>query len=96
MSAQFDEDDRGEHARYQMYTKAGNDAVHRMMVKVLTQAREGNWLPYTLKRMVRVGVQSVARVHPEVHDTEPEWEIVDEVNRFCDEQGFTHISRDDL
>ena len=89
-----DPDDRGPNARFQMYSRTGNDAVADMMVAVMTNA-EGQ-PPKHVKKVLAEGVAEVAAVHPEVHDTEPEWAIVDEMNAWLEPNGYAKISRDDL
>jgi hypothetical protein len=83
--------ERGEYAQFQMYTREGNDAVAEMLNGIF--AREG-LLPLAYKTLLIEGVERVRKVHPEIHDTEPEWAIVDAVNAFFATQGFAPIDRD--
>lgn len=85
----------GENAGFQMYTTAGNDACAALVVGVIARAENG-MLPKAIKTLLREGVAEVAKVHPEIHDTEPEWAIVDAMNEWLAAQGFVAISRDDL
>jgi hypothetical protein len=88
--------ERGEHAGFQMFTREGNDAVAALLHHVLRDAdllaaRRG-----VAVAAIHQGVRNLAHRYPEIHDTEPEWAIVDAANLFFDEQGWTPMSRDDL
>lgn len=88
--------DRGEHAGFQMFTKAGNDACANMVLSVAQDVSNLGLQREAALILIKDGVKQVGAIHPEVHDTEPEWAIVDAVNLYFDEVGFTHIGRDDL
>lgn len=88
--------ERGPHAGFQMFTREGNDAVALMLTQVFGTITESRLLPSQAKELLYQGVKSLAQVHPEVHDTEPECAIVDAANAFFDSVGFKPISRDDL
>lgn len=89
--------ERGEHYRFQMYSRAGNDALASAIASVIEQIQAGyltrRQLPTVLRR-VRDNVASDG--YEEVHDTEPEEAIVDEINHECERQGWQPITRDDL
>ena len=89
-----EDDERGPNARFQMYSREGNDEVADMLRAVLASA-EGQ-PPKHIKEILRTAVAEVAAVHPEVHDTEPEWAIVDEMNAWLEPNGYAKIDRDDL
>jgi hypothetical protein len=89
-------DDRGAHARFQMFSKEGNDAVADMLITVLACAEGGLLPPTAIKDTLREGVANVAIKFPEVHDTEPECEIVDEMNAWLVPNGYAAIDRGDL
>jgi len=89
-----DDDDRGPHAHFQMYSRAGNDALEAVIAelaqdtKALLLLRRDDVLA-----ALRTGLKGLdAAGHPEWHDTEPRWEIVDAVNfRVMDPHGFRRI-----
>jgi hypothetical protein len=89
-------DERGEHAGFQMYTREGNNAVAEMVIAVIARAEQTRARRDEIRDLLREGVAEVAKVHPEVHDTEPEWAIVDAINLWLDGAGFVRIDRDDL
>jgi len=89
-------EDRGEHAGFQMYSRAGNDAVATMVYTTLArQINERLTRAETISDL-QDRVRTLAHAFPEVHDTEPEWAIVDAVNAYFDTQGWVHVGRDDL
>jgi hypothetical protein len=87
--------ERGPHAGFSMYSTEGNDAVADMVIAVIARAETG-MLPKGIKALLREGVANVAIKFPEVHDTEPEWAIVDAMNEWLAPNGFANIDRDDL
>lgn len=89
--------ERGEHAGFQMYTTEGNDACAKVVLDLVTRVEAGNLTSrdYAVQ-WLKNGVSILAVTHPEVHDTEPEWAIVDAINSYCDVAGFRHIDRDHL
>jgi len=92
------DDDRGPNAQYQMYTRAGNDAVAGMLAHAFDLVKSTAPRSYrqALKNAVREGQAQVAKTHPEVHDTEPEWAIVDKVNTVLRANGMSTITREDI
>jgi hypothetical protein len=80
--------ERGEHAGFQMYTTEGNDAVAEMVITNLTAAEKSDLPRRVIIAMLKIGVAEVARVHPEVYDTEPRGAILDVLDKFLHEQGF--------
>ena len=90
--------DSTEPVTYEMYTPEG-DAVVAHHVNVLIAAGVNgaftrNELVEKVQEMQREVQQSG---HGEVYDTEPEWDIVDKINkRLCDPLGWRRISRDDF
>jgi hypothetical protein len=89
-------EERGQFAGFQMYTTEGNNAVGSVLTDILRDVERTGALPRVMKDAVKQAVRNISKTHPEVHDTEPEWAIVDAVNAFCDTVGFRHIDRDDI
>jgi hypothetical protein len=89
-------EERGQYAGFQMYTTEGNDAVAKMVQFVVSQSEENRLRRPEMIEVLKEGVRLVAKTHPEIHDTEPEWAIVDAINTYCDEAEFRHIDRDHL
>ena len=84
--------DRGPNAGFQMYTRAGNDAVAETVQGIINAsirvgARRDDFLT-----ALHNGIREVAKTHPEVFDTEPHWAVVDAVNAYFDTEGWAHIS----
>jgi hypothetical protein len=49
------------------------------------------------KKIVKEQIAQVAEDHKEVHDTEPEWHLVDRINMGLEARGYNYkISRYDL
>lgn len=88
--------DRGEHAGFQMFSKEGNDACANMVLSIAQDVSNLGLQREAALILLKDGVKQVRQAHAEIHDTEPEWAIVDAINAFFDTVGFTHIGRDDL
>jgi hypothetical protein len=88
--------ERGEHAGFQMYSREGNDACAAMVLGVIRSAEQSEPSPSALRLMVAGRVRELAGAHPEVHDTEPEWAIVDALNSWLEGRGYGPLSRGDL
>jgi hypothetical protein len=88
--------ERGENAGFQMYSREGNDAVAAMVLDVAAKVEAAPMRRNQAVSLVQEGVLRVTKTHPEVHDTEPEWAIVDAINALFDTQGWVHIDRDDI
>lgn len=90
----MDTDDRGPHAHFQMYSRAGNDALE---AAISALAREVKADPTMRRDGIIQSLRDRLRLvtlagHPEWWDTEPRWEIVDAVNfRVMDPNGFVRI-----
>lgn len=93
-----EDDDRGPNARFQMYSRAGNDAVAKMIGDAfgINQDVPAGAFRAAIQNTIRVGIGTVGRVHPEITDTEPRYEVVSEVNRRLDAAGFKGFTEDDL
>jgi hypothetical protein len=86
----------GPNEHFQMYTREGNDACAKLTQDLVTRAEEGRWRRAEVVTWLKNGMAILGLSHPEVHDTEPEWAIVDEVNVWLKQQGFLPVDRDDL
>lgn len=82
---------------WEMFTEEANMAVQIQMDMVAGAINGGHLKRTQLVPLVLAAMETVVLAgFGEVHDTEPEWAIVDFVNGHCDTQGWKHISRDDL
>lgn len=81
---------------YSMYTRAGDVAVHAQIVALAALITRNEIRPSSLGETVAAHVAAIAPAHPEVHDTEPEEEIVARLNPLLTRHGYRTISRDDL
>lgn len=52
--------------------------------------------PGEMRLAIKVHVKAAAQSHPELHDTEPEWAIVDALNPLLERRGYDKITPDDL
>lgn len=74
----------------------GDDYVAGAMARFAERVRNNGGHRRGIPEALAAVVKDIAAVYPEVHDTEPEWAIVDFVNVLMTEQQWGHISRDDL
>jgi len=90
-------EERGEYAGFQMYTREGNDACAKLVLSLAARVEDGR-LPTRAEAVLWLqnGAAILASSHPEVHDTEPEWAIVDAVNALLSEHGFAVVNREGL
>jgi hypothetical protein len=88
--------ERGEWFHFEMFTKQGNDACVALIEALVTRVETDSVKRDEAVNWLKNGITILAMSHPEVHDTEPEWAIVDAVNAFFDTQGWVHIERGDL
>lgn len=79
--------------RYEMYTDDGNQAVANAVDALAEKMRNGTVTRPQLDKQIRLLLNHVEKSHPEVHDTEPEWAICDEINKVCDELMWKHTDR---
>lgn len=81
---------------YEMYSDKGDDYVAEQVDDLIGRGNTGGFGRQHLVAEVRAMIDSIAKVHGEVYDTEPEWHIADAINeRLCKPQGWQPISRDD-
>lgn len=88
--------ERGQHYGFQMYTTEGNDACAALMLGVAKVADTHLLMRGAIIERIQQGVADVAKEHPEIHDTEPEWAITDALNAFLSERGFARVDREEL
>lgn len=89
-------DNRGEHSRFQMFSKEGNDALKAACDELIANATCGKISRTDLPREIEHACNEVEKVHPEVWDTEPQWAIADEINEhLCTPQMWKPISREE-
>ena len=88
--------ERGENGVFEMFTKEGNDAVAQLLQNLVQRAEEQRWMRDEIVTWLKNGLAILAMTHGEVHDTEPEWAIVDVLNPWLEERGFRGITRNDL
>ena len=86
---------RGEYAQFQMFTREANDAVATMVLAILSDAVRLGPPRTVVIEAIQQGVRNLTRRFPEIHDTEPEWAIVDAVNAFFATQGWVEIDNRD-
>lgn len=81
---------------FSMYTDAADAAVFAAMSVLAATIDSAGLPPEKLLEAIKDAVAAVAAQHPEVHDTEPEWDIVDALNPLLKRRGYAQISRDAL
>ena len=83
--------------RFYMFTPEGNEAVQAMVQRIVDVILAGHLRRTDLPQALRSGMRGVSQTaFGEVYDTEPEWAIVDAVNKACAEVMWLPVSRDDL
>jgi hypothetical protein len=95
-------EDRGPYAQFQMYSEDGNNAVAEMILVVIDTFESmtfeaGIGARKAFLNLLQRAIKALASAFPEVHDTEPEWEIVDVVNAYLKSIDLrAEVTRDDL
>lgn len=87
------EDDRGPNDRYEMFTRAGNDALAAGVSALIGRMQRGEVTRPQLPAAVVALCDELEHTHSEVWDTEPQWAISDEVTAACNELGWAPLSR---
>ena len=81
---------------YEMYSEAGDLYVNEQVDDLIGRGNTGGFTRHHLPGEVRAMLDSIAKLHPEVYDTEPEANIAEQINeRLCKPQGWLPIHRDD-
>jgi len=81
---------------YEMYTDEGNAYVAAVIDALIASGVAGGFTRNELDAQLKAAIAGIAKVHPEVYDTEPEWAICDEINsRLCDPAGWRRVTRED-
>lgn len=81
--------------RYSMFTDKANKAVAKAVDKLIARGLKGEFPRTALHDEIRTMMKALVKAgHGEVHDTEPEWDICDQVNtRLCGPMGWVETSR---
>ena len=81
---------------YEMYTDEGDVYVAEQVNDLIIRGMAGGFERVHLLGEIRAMIDSIAKVHGEVYDTEPEANIAEQVNeRLCKPQGWLPVSRFD-
>ena len=83
---------------FEMYTEEGNEACTQVFQNIYNTIWEDKFVTESeLKKLIKEQIIQVASVHPEVHDTEPEWHFVDRINMSLETRGYNYkVNRNDL
>lgn len=96
MSADYDYlAERGENHRFQMFSKAGNDACEMAVQSIVEKVEAGQLTRRDLPQAVREACKAIEKAgHAEVSDTEPQgqfaWELT---KRACQPQMWEELDR---
>ena len=83
---------------FEMFTDEGNEACTQAYFNIHNAIFGDKFVTENeLKQLIKEQIAQVSSVHPEVHDTEPEWCFVERINRALDTRGYNYeINRGDL
>jgi len=83
---------------FEMFTEEGNEACTQAYQNIYETIWGERFVhEHELKKLIKEQIAQVASVHPEVHDTEPEWHFVDRINSSLKTRGYNYkINRNDL
>jgi len=83
---------------FEMFTEEGNESCTQAYFNIHhTIFGDKFVIEGELKQLIKEQIAQVASVHPEVHDTEPEWHFVDRINMALNTRGYNYkINRNDL
>lgn len=89
---------RGPNAKFSMFSREGNDMLASAIDNAFNMVKDKPGPVYRkyLLESVKRHIALVAAKHPEVHDTEPQWAVVDAVNLRLAAMGMAPIGREDL
>ena len=87
-----------ENAYYEMYSRAGDRACHRLVTRALRRIASRKRLTgEEILQFLQAGVAQIGEKHPEVTDTEPAAHIAERVNAALREVGYSfQVSRYDF
>ena len=83
---------------FEMFTDEGNEACTKAYFNIHNTIFGDKFvIEGELKQLIKEQIAQVDAIHPEVHDTEPEWHFVDRINRALNTKGYNYkINRGDL
>ena len=83
---------------FEMFTEEGNEACTQALINIDKVIFGDKFVSEAeLKKIVKEQIAQVAEDHKEVHDTEPEWHLVDRINMGLEARGYNYkVSRYDL
>ena len=83
---------------FEMFTEEGNEACTQAYQNIYETIWGERFVhEHELKKLIKEQIAQVTSVHPEVHDTEPEWHFVDRINSSLKTRGYNYkINRNDL
>lgn len=80
----------------EMYTPEADAAVDAQLAFLRTKMHSGEVTRKMVPGTLDLIITSIAKDHPEIHDTEPRWYVIDKVNAICDELGWVHLTENDI
>ena len=83
---------------FEMFTDEGNEACTQAYQNIYNTIWGDKFVSESeLKKLIKEQIAQVDAIHPEVHDTEPEWHFVDRINGCLETKGYNYkINRGDL
>jgi len=83
---------------FEMFTEEGNESCTQAYFNIHhTIFGDKFVIEGELKQLIKEQIAQVDTMHPEVHDTEPEWHFVDRINMALNTRGYNYkINRNDL
>ena len=83
---------------FEMFTDEGNEACTKAYFNIHNAIFGDKFVSEKeLKQLIKEQIAQVDAIHPEVHDTEPEWHFVDRINGCLETRGYNYkINRGDL
>jgi len=83
---------------FEMFTDEGNESCTQAYQNIYNVIFGNKFvIEGELKQLIKEQIAQVDTIHPEVHDTEPEWHFVDRINKILEARGYNYkINRGDL
>lgn len=83
---------------FEMFTEEGNEACTQAYQNIYDVIFGDKFVSENeLKKLIKEQIAQVDAIHPEVHDTEPEWHFVDRINMALETKGYNYsVNRGDL